>query len=83
MILPAHPPFVISTVIRTETREPVVAFERATLGGAFEVFLNGYEMDEVVPPSKISDLRRGEFGGGLEMLFTAVGENMQTGNGKE
>ena len=72
-------------VVRTHTRVAVSAFERAAIGGAFEVATNGVsDMNQIIPPAKINDLRRGQMGEeSLELLWTAVGGSMNDGTGND
>ena len=59
------------------------SFERAAIGGAFEVATNGVDdMDSVIPPARINDFRRGEMTeDSVELLWTATGESMNDGTG--
>ena len=61
----------------------VGSFQRAAIGGAFEVAMNGVsDMNEIIPPARISDFRRGEVEeNSLELMWTAVGESMNDGTG--
>jgi hypothetical protein len=71
-------------VVKTQTRVPVAAFERAAIGGAFEVATNGVsDMNSIIPPARINDFRRGEMAEDrVELVWTAVGESMNDGTGK-
>jgi len=68
-------------VVKTQTRVPVAAFERAAIGGAFEVATNGVsDMNSIIPPARINDFRRGEMAEDrVELVWTAVGESMNDG----
>jgi hypothetical protein len=70
-------------VVRAQSRLPVAAFERAAIGGAFEVATNGVsDMNSIIPPARINDFRRGEMGSDrVELLWTAVGASMMDGTG--
>ena len=72
-------------MVRTQTRVAVSAFERAAIGGAFEVATNGVsDMNQIIPPAKINDLRRGQMGEeSVELLWTAVGGSMNDGTGND
>ena len=70
--------------MRTQSKIAVGAFERAAIGGAFEVATNGVsDMNTIIPPAKINDLRRGQMATDkVELLWTAVGGSMNDGTGK-
>ena len=71
----------------------VSSFQRAVVGGAFEVAMNGVsDMNEIIPPARINDLRRGHVAenrlkrgqmaeNSLALMWTAVGESMNDGTG--
>ena len=71
-------------MVKTQSRIPVAAFERAAIGGAFEVATNGVgDMNSIIPPARINDFRRGEMvEDSVELVWTAVGASMMEGNGK-
>ena len=72
------------SVSRQQELIPYEAFERVTLGGAFDVSGVSGDMDALFPPSKISDLRvEGSTTDEDVMLsWTAVGQSMDDGTGK-
>ena len=59
------------------------AFERAVIGGAFEVDTNGVpDMNQIIPPARINDLQRGQMTeDSVELTWTAVGASMNDGTG--
>ena len=74
----------IVAVVRAQNKTSVRAFERAAIGGAFEVATNGVsDMDTIIPPAKINDFRRGQMATDkVELLWTAVGGSMNNGISK-
>jgi len=68
-------------VVRTQSRMAVAAFERAAIGGAVEVAVNGVsDMNAIIPPARINDFRRsGMTEDSVQLTWTAVGESMNDG----
>ena len=61
------------------------SFERAAIGGAFEVgTMDGVkDMNSIIPPARINDFRRGKMAeDSVELVWTAVGASMNDGTGK-
>ena len=61
----------------------MASLERAAIGGSFEVAMNGVnDMNSIIPPAKINDLRRGQMAeDSVELTWTAVGASMNDGTG--
>ena len=60
----------------------MAAFERAVIGGAFEVENSVKDMNSIIPPARINDLRRGQMkADSVELTWTAVGASMNDGTG--